>query len=161
MSTSAQIAASAKYDKTHTKTIMLKLNNNSDADIIKRLNDMDNKQGYIKSLIREDMRNAEPLSLDLISTLILPVAKKYKLKRVYLFGSYSRGEASDESDIDLLLEGADFNTMYDFIDAKQDFEHALGKHVDLVLQESIEKDNSRSGKRFKEHVERDRVLIYD
>lgn len=35
---------------------------------------------------------------------ITPVAVRYLLKAVYLFGSYARGEATDESDIDLLID---------------------------------------------------------
>lgn len=35
---------------------------------------------------------------------ITPVAVRYRLKAVYLFGSYARGEATDESDIDLLID---------------------------------------------------------
>lgn len=35
---------------------------------------------------------------------ITPIAVRYRLKAVYLFGSYARGEATDESDIDLLID---------------------------------------------------------
>ena len=35
---------------------------------------------------------------------ITPVAVRYRLKAVYLFGSHTRGEATDESDIDLLID---------------------------------------------------------
>lgn len=35
---------------------------------------------------------------------ITPVAVRYRLKAVYLFDSYARGEATDESDIDLLID---------------------------------------------------------
>ena len=35
---------------------------------------------------------------------ITPVAVRHRLKAVYLFGSYARGEATDESDIDLLID---------------------------------------------------------
>nr|WP_285017259.1 nucleotidyltransferase domain-containing protein [Lactococcus garvieae] len=33
---------------------------------------------------------------------VAPIAKNYNLKEVYLFGSYARGEAREDSDIDLL-----------------------------------------------------------
>lgn len=35
---------------------------------------------------------------------ITPVAVRYRLKAVYLFGSHTRGEATDENDIDLLID---------------------------------------------------------
>ena len=37
-------------------------------------------------------------------SLILPVVKKYPVDKVILFGSYARGDASDQSDIDLIVE---------------------------------------------------------
>lgn len=48
-----------KYDKDNTKQYRLKLNITHDQDIIKHLDSMDNKQGYIKSLIRQDMQHKE------------------------------------------------------------------------------------------------------
>lgn len=52
MVTKAQSRASAKYDKAHTKGIYLKLNKETDADIIDYLKEVDNVQGLIKELIR-------------------------------------------------------------------------------------------------------------
>lgn len=54
MATEAQKRASAKYDKSHTKGIYLKLNTKTDADIIEFLSGVDNVQKYIKKLIRND-----------------------------------------------------------------------------------------------------------
>ena len=39
-----------------------------------------------------------------IAQRILPVAQKYGLKAVYLFGSYARGDADKDSDIDLRID---------------------------------------------------------
>nr|DAS37231.1 MAG TPA: hypothetical protein [Caudoviricetes sp.] len=52
MTTKAQSRASAKYDKAHTKGVYLKLNLETDKDIIEYLKDVDNVQGLIKELIR-------------------------------------------------------------------------------------------------------------
>lgn len=54
--TEAQKKATAKYDAQNTIQIKLKLNTKTDADIIKKLAATDNKQGYIKKLIREDIQ---------------------------------------------------------------------------------------------------------
>jgi polyphosphate kinase len=51
----AQLRAQAKYDKSNTIQITLKLNKKTDKDIIDWLYDEYNKQGYIKSLIRADI----------------------------------------------------------------------------------------------------------
>ena len=55
MANEAQRRASAKYDKDHTKGIYLKLNKETDADIIGYLEEVENVQGLIKSLIRREM----------------------------------------------------------------------------------------------------------
>lgn len=51
--TAAQLKAIMKYDKEHTTTILIKLNNNTDADLIKYLDASGNKQGTIKTALRE------------------------------------------------------------------------------------------------------------
>ena len=46
---------SIKYDKENTKRVYIKLNKNTDKDILDYLESVSNKQGYIKELIRKDM----------------------------------------------------------------------------------------------------------
>lgn len=53
--TTAHVRAVAKYDKTHTKGLYLKFNLVKDADILAKLDAVDNKQLYIKNLIRADI----------------------------------------------------------------------------------------------------------
>ena len=56
MSSKSQIKASNKYDKEKTKSVLLKLNIKTDADILQQLETIsESKMGYIKRLIREDM----------------------------------------------------------------------------------------------------------
>lgn len=45
-----------KYDKNHAKFITFKFNLVYDEDILNKLNSVENKQGYIKRLIREDIK---------------------------------------------------------------------------------------------------------
>lgn len=54
-----QSKSQAKYDKTHTRRINLKLNLELDADILQKLDSVDSMQGYIKDLIRADLVEAE------------------------------------------------------------------------------------------------------
>ena len=44
------------YDREHTKLIGMKLNLKTDADILEHLAKQENVQGYLKRLIREDMK---------------------------------------------------------------------------------------------------------
>lgn len=50
------IKAVNKFNKEKTKSVQLRLNMNTDADILAKLETVDSKMGYIKRLIREDMR---------------------------------------------------------------------------------------------------------
>ena len=49
--------AQAKYESESVVQVKLKLSKTTDADIIERLAQEDNKQGYLKRLIRENMTN--------------------------------------------------------------------------------------------------------
>lgn len=51
----ARRKATAKYDRHNTKQVKLKLNLNTDADILERLTKSGNVQGYIKALVRADI----------------------------------------------------------------------------------------------------------
>lgn len=52
----AHVQAAMKYNKTNVKQIKLNLNRKTDADIIEQLEACGNVQGYIKDLIRKDMK---------------------------------------------------------------------------------------------------------
>jgi len=45
----------AAWDRANTTRVSLKFNNNTDADISKKLSEVENKQRYIKALIRADL----------------------------------------------------------------------------------------------------------
>ena len=55
MTSEAQKRAAEKYDRRNTVQFKIKLNRKTDADMIRHLQEQDNRQGYIKRLIREDM----------------------------------------------------------------------------------------------------------
>ncbi len=162
MATKAQLKAQTRYDKTHTKSILFKLNQTSDADILAKLESVGNRQGYVKKLIRRDIRGNDPvISLDAIRYLICPVAKKHNLRSVYVFGSYARGEAGADSDVDLMIEGGNIRNAETYFSIAEEFSNALGKNVDLVMAEAALNNATRSGKRFLNHFERDKVLLYE
>lgn len=57
-SSDARKRANAKYDAAHTVQFKMKLNTTTDADVLKRLGEVENKQGYVKDLIRDDIRKS-------------------------------------------------------------------------------------------------------
>ena len=56
MTTEAQKRAQEKYDSENTVQIKMKLNRTTDKEILEKLESVGNKQGYIKSLIRADVK---------------------------------------------------------------------------------------------------------
>lgn len=55
----AQRKANAKYEREKTRSIKIKLTKSTDADILAKLDAVGNKQGYIKKLIRDDLKKEE------------------------------------------------------------------------------------------------------
>lgn len=55
MASEAQAKAQAKYDAENTRQVHLKLNRNTDKDVLDKLDEVPSKQGYIKELIRKDL----------------------------------------------------------------------------------------------------------
>ena len=162
MTTAAQKKASAKYDKDHTRSILFKFNTTSDADILAKLDEVGNKQGYIKELIRENICGKEEvLSIDSIRLMILPVVQKYSINKATIFGSYARGDAKAGSDVDLLIECDSIRNMDEYLGLQESLKKAIGKNVDIVMADALQADNTRAAKRLKEHIERDKMIIYE
>ncbi len=62
--------------------------------------------------------------------------RKYGVKRLGLFGSYGKGTAHAESDIDLLVELEELS--FDrYMDLRIFLEDVFGKKIDLVIAQSI------------------------
>lgn len=57
--TSSKYAAQARYNERTRRRYALNLNTNTDQDILEHLQNLDNVQGYLKILIREDMKKGK------------------------------------------------------------------------------------------------------
>ena len=162
MTSVAKREAQRRYDKANTTQFLLKLNIKTDADVIGKLEKVKNKQGFIKELIRNNLRsNSGPLSIDSIRLLIMPVAMRNGLDRISVFGSYARNEANSESDVDIMIYGGTYKGLFEFLDIKDQLESALGKKVDLISRKSLDENKSASGLLFKENVIRDERVVYE
>lgn len=77
------------------------------------------------------------------------------VKRAYVFGSYSRNEANEDSDIDILVELDHTEPIgMKFFSYQYELEEILQKKVDLVSYEGL-------SKYVKPFVDKDKVLIYE
>lgn len=83
--------------------------------------------------------NNKILTLDEIREKIRPVCEKYKISKVWIFGSYADGTARPDSDIDLIInETEKIKSLLDMVDTKDDFKKALNKEIDLISIEALE-----------------------
>ena len=91
-----------------------------------------------------------------------PVAEKYHLKAVYVFGSYARGEAREDSDVDLLIDDTDSGLRgLAYGGLCYDLEEALEKEISFVTIDSLEQPaRHKSDIYFRENVSRERREIY-
>ena len=97
-------------------------------------------------------------SIDEIKRIITPIAVQHQLDRVFLFGSYARGTATDQSDIDLCVDAANVKGLFALGGLYADLEDALDKKLDLVTMKSLQ---YHSDPRFLESLRKDRVLLYE
>ena len=76
--------------------------------------------------------------LEVLSNNLKTWKENYGVKRIALFGSYSRGEQKDSSDIDLLVEFAENSMTFDnYMELKFELEDLFQTTVDLVIIEDI------------------------
>ncbi len=61
-------------------------------------------------------------SIKEIKRIAIPIAKKYGVDSLSLFGSYARGEATSESDVDFYIDKGNIKGLLDFIGFIQDLE---------------------------------------
>ncbi|MBU1121442.1 MAG: nucleotidyltransferase family protein [Candidatus Omnitrophica bacterium] len=62
--------------------------------------------------------------------------KEFKVKDIGIFGSFIHDEASEKSDVDLLVEFSG-TIGWEFIDLKDFLEDAIGLKVDLVTKKAL------------------------
>lgn len=75
--------------------------------------------------------------LEKIKEKIQPVAKKYNLVYVWVFGSYAKKKQTKDSDIDIIVRTEDVIGGFKIVEVKFALEEALEKQVDIVTTGSI------------------------
>ena len=93
-------------------------------------------------------------TIEEIKSKTIPIAKSYGIRKVSLFGSYARGEANDDSDVDLYIDKGNLKTLVQYFSFINELEDALRCHVDVVT-------TGIKDKLFLSNILRDGVLIYE
>ncbi len=92
-------------------------------------------------------------TIEQLQEKISPVANKFGVKGVALFGSYANGLARSDSDVDLLINKGKLSSLFQLCSFRLAVEDTLSLPVDLVTTES-------SDKQFLSDIQKDKVMIY-
>ena len=92
-------------------------------------------------------------SIGEIKAIVSRLAKQYGAERVYLFGSYARGDMTNSSDIDLRIDKGSIRG-FQLGGLLLDLEDSLGVPVDLVPTSSLDQH-------FLDSIRKDEVLLYE
>lgn len=105
------------------------------------------------------------LTIDEIKERVKSIAEKHHIPVVYIFGSYARNEATEESDIDFAVditgqpEDAYWNLYGDFF---EELKVAVEHEIDLVeLETLVEYQNEPMRKELLENILNERIKIFE
>ena len=146
-----QLQYISAYNKENYKMYQFRVKK-SDIILINKLDNISNRNAYITDLVLEDI-NPGILTIKQIKERIKPVIAKHHIKDVYLFGSYARGEATRNSDVDIYCDKGDVDSLWKEVALIREFEEALGKKVDVVTI------GSRMNDYFRTQLEEDMIKI--
>lgn len=89
-----------------------------------------------------------------IKALVLPIAQKYKVREIYLFGSYARGDANEKSDLDFLVFGGENFKLTMIFSLAEELRDVLKKDVDVFEINEINRDSD-----FYHTIMKERLLV--
>ena len=136
------------YNKQNYKMYQFRVK--KDNKLIKFLDNLNNRNSYIISAIEKD-RNV--LTISKIKKIIMPILNKYGITDINLFGSYARGEANSNSDVDIYCDRGNIKNLVEQGKMKDKLEEALGKEVDIVFS------SSKMDSFFKEQIMEDMIKL--
>lgn len=89
-----------------------------------------------------------------IVEIIKPIALKYHVENIYLFGSYARGEATIESDLDFLVCGGKNFKLTMIFALGEELRQAFQKEVDVFEIHEVNKNS-----KFYDNLMKERLLV--
>ena len=123
-----------EYNKKFYKSYQIRIRK-EEAELIAYLDSIHNRNSFFVDALKAKMPNGI-YTLKQIRTKIVPILNRYGIFEIFLFGSYARGEASRDSDIDIYCEKGTIRTLLDVQNLYDDLETELNKKVDVIFTTS-------------------------
>lgn len=92
-------------------------------------------------------------TIDEIKSIAAPIAKQYGVAAMYLFGSYARGEATSQSDLDFRIERGRIRSLFELSALYNALAEKFQKELDLLTSQNIEPE-------FLAAIQPEEVLLY-
>ena len=80
-------------------------------------------------------------TIENIKDIVTPIVRKYNVQAIYLFGSYARGEATENSDLDFLVFGGEKFKLTNIFALAEDLRMAFQRQVDVFEISEINTDS--------------------
>ena len=150
-----------------------------DSNIKKDFQEIINKNGYNATLVLNSfiydvienkkipdsilerlkpIKNHDNISIPFIKKCLSDIMenfpKKKEVKKIYLFGSYARGEENFASDIDIRMELTGNISFFDIVEISDSLERKTGKKIDLVTSNNLDE-------RFYNEIKKDEICLYE
>lgn len=101
-------------------------------------------------------------TVDEIRNIVVPIAKKHRVSKMYLFGSYARGDADSASDIDLRIDAENLTDFFLLGSLYADLESALAKSLDIVTTQSLRQNiHDPLTQKLIRNMRKDEKLLYE
>ena len=92
-------------------------------------------------------------SIEEIKAIAEPIARRYNIGALYLFGSYARGEANAQSDLDFRVDRGNLTDMLELGGLYSDLEESFQKKLDVLTTQMLSPE-------FLSRIQPEEVLVY-
>jgi hypothetical protein len=94
------------------------------------------------------------MNINLYKDLLIKTCRKNNVQKLCLFGSMARGEATQNSDIDLLIKFSKRKSLLDMILLENELTEKIGRKIDLLTESAI-------SPYLKDRINNELVVIYE
>lgn len=81
------------------------------------------------------------------------LGQRYGVERIFLFGSYARGDNNEASDIDFRIDKGNIRGLFQLCGFKNQLEDVLGREVDVLTTQSLDE-------KFLSNIAKEEILLY-